>query len=360
MITSISRQTAQQIVDTIHDVCDYDINFINPQGNIYASTNPERIGTFHEVGRQAAKTGETIEVVSDEDFAGTRKGINIPIFYHHTAIAVIGITAEPEEARRYAHLAERVTVMLLREQEMNEKSRNIDEQKLYVLRCLQEGDFDNHDYLNECLARFHVDLDGKYRMVCTEVNTRYNLVNISLIEERVRSLFAAMRQEIFAYIYPNRFVGVIEKNIYQRNSFMLAKFADANRHILKTAVGSAEELAKCGDSWRNALTALASISGSDAQDLVIFDDLDLEILLADVSDRNKGVFRKKMLGGLTEEEIKFLAAYYEADMSLKFTAEKLFLHKNTVQQRLNRIEEKTGRNPRKFRDAVLYYLAGKV
>lgn len=33
---------AQQIVDTIHDVCGYDINFINPEGRIYASTDPER------------------------------------------------------------------------------------------------------------------------------------------------------------------------------------------------------------------------------------------------------------------------------------------------------------------------------
>ena len=34
---------------------------------------------------------------------------------------MVGITAEPEEARRYAHLAERVTTMFLREQELNER-----------------------------------------------------------------------------------------------------------------------------------------------------------------------------------------------------------------------------------------------
>ena len=39
MITHISHTLAQQIVNTIKDVCSYDINFINPSGTIIASTN---------------------------------------------------------------------------------------------------------------------------------------------------------------------------------------------------------------------------------------------------------------------------------------------------------------------------------
>ena len=39
MITHIGKQLATQIVDTVHDVCGHDINFINKNGLIYASTN---------------------------------------------------------------------------------------------------------------------------------------------------------------------------------------------------------------------------------------------------------------------------------------------------------------------------------
>ena len=39
MITQIGKQLATQIVDTVHDVCGHDINFINKNGIIYASTN---------------------------------------------------------------------------------------------------------------------------------------------------------------------------------------------------------------------------------------------------------------------------------------------------------------------------------
>ncbi|MFR2837269.1 MAG: helix-turn-helix domain-containing protein [[Clostridium] nexile] len=47
-------------------------------------------------------------------------------------------------------------------------------------------------------------------------------------------------------------------------------------------------------------------------------------------------------------------------MSLQSTCQKLFIHKNTLQNRLDRIYEKSGYNPRKFRDAALLYLALKL
>ena len=47
-------------------------------------------------------------------------------------------------------------------------------------------------------------------------------------------------------------------------------------------------------------------------------------------------------------------------MSLKQTAEALYLHKNTLQYRLNRIARETGYNPRVFTDAARLYLALKL
>ena len=79
MSLSIKQDVAQQIVEAIKDVCSHDINFINSRGIIFASTNKSRIGDFHEIGLQAIKTGETIEVTTDTNFMGTQKGVNIPL-----------------------------------------------------------------------------------------------------------------------------------------------------------------------------------------------------------------------------------------------------------------------------------------
>ena len=104
MITHISHTLAQQIVNTIKDVCSYDINFINSSGTIIASTNSARIGAFHEIGRKAAVTGTTIEVAESDNFTGTRQGINMPLYHEDRLLAVIGITGSPESMFRSEHL----------------------------------------------------------------------------------------------------------------------------------------------------------------------------------------------------------------------------------------------------------------
>lgn len=53
----ISRPLASQIVDAVSDVCEKNINFITPDGEIIASTDSSRIGTYHEIGRRAAQSG---------------------------------------------------------------------------------------------------------------------------------------------------------------------------------------------------------------------------------------------------------------------------------------------------------------
>ncbi|MCD8082144.1 MAG: helix-turn-helix domain-containing protein, partial [Clostridiales bacterium] len=69
---------------------------------------------------------------------------------------------------------------------------------------------------------------------------------------------------------------------------------------------------------------------------------------------------EKILAGLSEEDCSVMRVYFEEDMSLASACEKLYLHKNTVQYRLNRIADQSGRKPRHFRDAVLFYLALKL
>ena len=57
MTPYITRALAQQIVDTVRDLCGQNVNFIDCSGTIFASTDATRIGTFHEIGQQTAERG---------------------------------------------------------------------------------------------------------------------------------------------------------------------------------------------------------------------------------------------------------------------------------------------------------------
>lgn len=58
-----------------------------------------------------------------------------------------------------------------------------------------------------------------------------------------------------------------------------------------------------------------------------------------------------------EEYAALLTTLYENDGSIARTAQAHFIHKNTLQYKLNRLMDKTGYNPRSCSSIPLYYLA---
>ena len=154
MKRQIRKDVAQQIVETVKDVSGHDINFIDPNGIIFASTDPNRVGSFHEIGRQVVKTGQTIEVETDGSFFGTQKGVNLPFLYQGELIAAIGISGAPNEVRRFAYLAQRITMLILREQELDEQSNGEKAQLNYVIRSLILGEAINYNFYVDFIKRF--------------------------------------------------------------------------------------------------------------------------------------------------------------------------------------------------------------
>ena len=80
-------------------------------------------------------------------------------------------------------------------------------------------------------------------------------------------------------------------------------------------------------------------------------------MLADLQPGTRTALLHKTLDPLPEKDRALLRVYFEQDLSLQKTCAALFIHKNTLQYRLNRIAEYCGLNPRSFRDAALLYLA---
>ena len=157
MIPYITRTLAQQIVDTVRDLCGQNVNFIDCSGTIFASTDENRIGTFHEIGREAAASGSVIKVRENDRFTGTQQGVNLPVYHNHKMIAVIGISGNPDEVRKYARLAERITHLLIREKELDAFNRTESEKKSYILRGLIDHEDIHPDYLRDNLAKWNID-----------------------------------------------------------------------------------------------------------------------------------------------------------------------------------------------------------
>ncbi len=354
MAQLISKRVAQQIVDTIKDICHYDINFIDSSGIIFVSTDPTRVSNFHEIGRQVILSSETIEVETDNSFFGTHKGVNIPVVYKGENTAVIGISGPPDEVRQYAYLAQKITSLILREHEIEAQINSRKEQMNYIVRALTTGEQINHHYFMQFVSTYHANLHTDYQTILVQLNSRYNPSNLFLIEQHIYQVFQQTGSDFITFQYPNEYIMLLESDKLPSCLYLFENLAKENPSLLRIGIGSPSLLTKQKQSYQTAQIALRSLSSNC--NLAIFDSLSLEILLGSVSDDSKEHFLQKTLDKLDEKELQLLTIYFDSNLSLKQTCEKLFIHKNTVQYQLDKIWDTCGYNPRSFRDAAILYL----
>ncbi len=112
----ISKNTATDLIREISSVIDYDINIMDENGIIMASTDPLRPGQFHEGAHLVIKENlRELPVYYDDEYAGCKKGINLPLFSDDNIIGVVGITGEVSETSRYAKIIKKVTEILVKD-----------------------------------------------------------------------------------------------------------------------------------------------------------------------------------------------------------------------------------------------------
>lgn len=358
MAQVIQKHVAQQIVEAIKDVCTHDINFIDTNGIIFASTNPKRIGDYHEIGHQVAKGGESIEVETDNSFTGTQKGVNIPFIYKGETIGVIGISGVPQEVRKYAYLSQKITTLILREHELDIHEHTQKTQLNHMIRSMIHNEYVSQDYLADFAKKYHMNQKADYRTVIVKLDARFAPANLSLIEDRIYRAFDQTGSGLYTFNYPDEYILLMETEKFGKWQYVFEQLAEKNSPIIRIGIGNPAALARQHQSYRAAEIALHSLFGDEY--VAVFEDLDLEILLGSLAGDVKEYFLKQTAASLSTDEQSLLKLYFSTNMSLKETCKQLFLHKNTLQYKLDKIHRKTGFNPRKFKDAVVLYIALKI
>ena len=95
-----------------------------------------------------------------------------------------------------------------------------------------------------------------------------------------------------------------------------------------------------------------------------FEDYLTEHTLRQIPPPARADFCAAVLGGLSGCRpdqralwLDTLQRYYDNDMNAQKTADDLFLHRNTLNMRLNKIRDLTGYAPQRFRDALVLRMA---
>ena len=347
----IQKRVAREIVDAVRDVCGQNINFISPSGIITASTDAGREGSFHEIGRRAAVTGTVIEVGKDGDFYGTQAGVNIPILHCGEVAGVVGISGDPDEVRKYAYLAEKIAVLLLRERDLNMQKNSRRERMNYMIRSLVGQGAVSQKHFQAFMKEYNLKPEQQFRTVL--IRTAQGKEDIQTLEKEIYRAFGMTGSPFHTFSYPGEYILFIQEEKAGTGRSVMEKLAADGRGILRIGAGTAESLSGQHRSYRAAERALKSLkTGGFAS----YEEMDLELLLAGVPDEAQKMFLEKTVGMLAREDLRLLSVYFEEDCSLLKTSRRLNIHRNTLQYRLDRIFGICGYNPRTFRDGTVLYM----
>jgi len=363
----LDKALAQEIVNRTMNIIQRNINVMNDKGVIIGSGDRSRIDSIHEGAVKVIENQSGFEIGSleAEKLNGVKAGINLPINFHDQVVGVIGITGLPDEIRSYGELVKMAAEMILQQavllDEMQWDERLKEE---LISQLLHESDHLNAHYF-ERVARLGINLNIPRVAIILTVEDR------STIFKAIRD---RLHKEDLLVMEPDHLVLLKKVNvkdsgwnsadllnemehlagILNKHQGVRCKFSIGNFH--PTPYGISE-------SYREAvLTSFVGERLDPLKALYFFEDYKIPVFLARANKLGMGVeltdyFRQLKQVDKKGELVETLMVFIEENGDTNAITGKLFIHRNTLRYRLDRIMELTGKDPRKVKDLLELYLS---
>lgn len=358
----ISKNLAHQIVNNIKGIIHQDLNFMDRQGMIIASTNPNRVNTFHEAAKACVDRKRIIVIEYDNQYRGSKKGINIPVEFENDIIGVIGITGKRDEVEQYGTIIKKMTEILLKEEWIKENEI----QKRDNYRNLLEGIIYNK--FQDINSMYSLEENSLKHIAISKPFINYsNTEHMDKILNILDSHFHNNNSVIYSFVYQELVILFMDKSRISIERILKSIIRNCNE-ILKEKIAfgvssSFTDLSASNIYFNQALSSHDWQRKYENKEgaILFYEDMDLGILLTDISAKNRTNFSEKVLRNLSKEDMdlyhNLLSIYGKNNGSIKAISEELFMHKNTIQYRLNRLYDLTGYNPREYNGYIILKLA---
>lgn len=327
---NLSKTIAQKIVSKMIEVIPYNINVMDENGVIIGSGDIKRIGNVHEGARKAIDNQFINEIYEEQ--GRMKPGVNEPIIINEKVIGVIGITGHPDDVRRFSKLVSVTAVLLIEQSKLEEEIQNkkLNMQKFYHELAYRKMEYDDEFY--ERAKNYGIDLTKKCQVV---------LVDGNINSPSFKTL--CYKHSHYCELNNNKTVFFVTTNqIYN----ILLKDLEDNKDIKKISIGAKENIAAV--SLENAELAMEfGIKIKPSTSIYSYDDLKFFIHL---SYDNKASLMSLISSldktGSKLELIQTIQVYVEENGDINNIANRLNIHRNTLNYRLERIRQITGKNPK--------------
>lgn len=348
---------AEKIIDRLAECTDYNINIMDERGTIVASRDKSRVGTFHEVAFEiVSKKLDSKEVEAEDTFLGTKAGINMALEYKRDIIGVLGLTGKIGEIRPVIIVIKKMVETMLEYEAQKEDALKRRTDRERFINCLLYEDINKRELYQmaqplgysditripilisfeddvdpkEMLKKIYGGAEGRSREDIFVINRDGKILIFKSYQEPIDGFFENYKYIIGDYL--GRFLCHVTENEIE----------------YKICVGSLQaNMAHYKFGYQHCLWLEKAISFS-RRSLFFYDYLDeylkhqLPFLeLHKVFD----VFAEKYSSKFKKMYTEHIGALYKNNYSMQESSKHLYIHKNTLAFRLDKIKNQLGLNP---------------
>lgn len=370
-------QSAQIIVNEMKATIHKDINIMDENGVIIASTNPARISEVHTGAQAVLREKMEYLTVFQPSPGGMMPGINLPIRMDRRTVGVIGITGKPEEVSVFGSVIQKMTEIMMEGIRQKEGKSLISDARAQFIGYWLFAEPVDPDELRLRSVFCGVDIFTPRVVAFLNIYSPSGLqgfrnpadasveMETSRYISQIRAILANSAQDD-CFTSDSSIILMLGAAIKGRALTLLSeiqKQLEATNHIkfsggISSLSQGPADIRRC---YKEAKTAASVAKTLKRGRLIQYNETSLEFIAqsiaAELGQNMVDIVFSNCPPELIAEFIETTLLYFQEKGNLDHMAERLYVHRNTIQYRIIKLLKHTGYDLRTPRDACLLYFA---
>ncbi len=237
------------------------------------------------------------------------------------------------------------------------------------------NDFINNLLLNNILP---TNVESEARAVGIEPSVKRGVLLAEALDGKATAVYEALKDinidsgKYYVVSNEHGFIAIVmevsdKKNLEKKARDLLKRINQEARLVERIGYGLiANDIAEVKTSYEQAQTAVNVIRMFDRErEIASYTKLGLGRIVYGLSDDMCDMFlsehfEKKAIDHIDEETLNTVNTFFENSLNISETARQLFIHRNTLIYRLNKLQRLTGLDVRNLDDAITFKLSVMV
>ena len=368
---TLTTKIVQPFIATLEEALHYKVTITDTNGYIVGSSDPARLNQFHPSAYEILCERQPIESwdIATDSYVNVPEGVQLGygerVIYDGECIGLIGLVGAPEEIKQSIKTAQLVLQLMLDRKKASDELKLISkDKKAFLLRLLQ-GKYGSPEWIKERADTYKIDLSRPRYVLTVQINLEKfdekRPLELSQIKETmhraIRSIFFEQEDLLYEYDTGETVLLTAGKHLdasQRRRQIEKAAarlYAELREQCKVSAlIGVSEE---CGDYTgiplalrQGRMAAEIGAKTENGEGLYFYSQMRLGRIVASFSPEIRPILQRDILSKLLENHadslLETLFTYFEMNGNVSQTAEKLFIHRNTLQYRFRKIKEITG------------------